>query len=172
MKITDHFTTEELGNVPAQYAANQRRLAELLEILRRLLGDRRFLKVSGYRTPTANEVAKGVGNSAHLVGAGADFTPEGLSSFDAAAILLAADKAGKMPRFGEIIFYPFTTGHIHVTLPGFGGNQEWLVKAVESGKYEIMTAEQLARFPRNSGVVITILLVLGAIYVVKRGAKG
>lgn len=166
MKLTDHFSTEELGEVPAQYASNRQRTAELLEGIRSLLGVP--LDVSnGYRPPDKNAKTPGASKtSGHLIAAAADFTPRGVTPFEAATILLAARKAGKMPPFGEIIFYPFSTGHIHITLPNVGGNGEWLVKTAEGG-VTLMTVETLAAFPKSTKTILILLGILGVLALLK-----
>jgi len=56
---------------------NLRRLAVLLERVRRLLGNTPILVSSGYRCPALNAAVGGSRTSAHLAGLAADFTAPG-----------------------------------------------------------------------------------------------
>lgn len=83
--LTPHFSLAEmtasataarrgLNNAPGPDAlANLRRTAELLEDVKRLLGNVPVLVSSGYRSPVVNKLIKGSRNSAHMRGLAADF---------------------------------------------------------------------------------------------------
>lgn len=88
MKLTDHFTLEEMTlsetaarhgieNTPdAATIDNLRRLCALLEQLRSLVGQP-VLITSGYRSPALNTLIGGARNSVHCLGLAADlFVPE------------------------------------------------------------------------------------------------
>ena len=63
-----------LRNVPlASQVANLKRVANLLEQVRTLLGDKPLIISSGFRTPAINKLVGGSTNSAHMQGLAADF---------------------------------------------------------------------------------------------------
>ena len=64
--------------VPKIYRANVRALCQQLEIVRRILGNRRIKIVSGWRSVWWNQRLGGYEFSAHKEGLAADFTVEGL----------------------------------------------------------------------------------------------
>lgn len=88
MLLTPHFhltefTTSQtaarskIDNTPTgDVLENLKRTAEMLEVVRGLLGCP-ILISSGYRSPALNRAVGGVWNSAHVVGKAADFTAPG-----------------------------------------------------------------------------------------------
>jgi hypothetical protein len=84
-QLSPHFTLAEmtvsqvaaragLANVPPSAAvANLRRVANLLETVRIVLGGKPIIVTSGYRSPSVNKLVGGAPNSAHLDGRAADF---------------------------------------------------------------------------------------------------
>jgi zinc D-Ala-D-Ala carboxypeptidase len=90
-KLTEHFTLEEfthsqtaarknIPNAPAfgsPERANLQRLADTMEKVRGILGDKPVLISSGYRSPKVNAAIGGSKNSAHMRGLAADFTCPG-----------------------------------------------------------------------------------------------
>lgn len=92
MKLTEHFTLEELtvsqeaarrriNNTPgAQTIENLRYLAEQLEEVRHVLGNRPIIVSSGYRCATLNAAVGSKPTSAHVKGLAADFTCPGFGS--------------------------------------------------------------------------------------------
>lgn len=91
MNLTPHFSMEELtfsstaqrlginNTPPASVVPNLTILANGLEQVRKLMGDRPIHIDSGYRCPVLNHAVGGAVNSAHLFGWAADFicTPYG-----------------------------------------------------------------------------------------------
>lgn len=89
MQLTGNFALSEFelsqtaarhgldNTAPPELIPNLRRLAALLEVARRLLGDRAIVISSGYRSPTVNALVGGSPNSAHMDGRAADFTCPG-----------------------------------------------------------------------------------------------
>jgi len=145
--LTPHFTDVELGAIGAPVAvqSNLTRLAGLLESFRQVWGVP--VKVdSGYRSAEHNAAVGGVETSQHLDGTAADVVPLGLSLYEAAAKVDAAERVGALAPYGQLIFYPYTTGHVHVSLPTRGKVREKLVKlGGETGGYAKLN---LGTFPR------------------------
>ena len=88
MKLTEHFTLEELtytdhrqfDNTPdEEQAANLRRLARLLEDVRRLFNDKPILINSAFRSKAINDAVGSKATSQHRRGCAADFRIPGLS---------------------------------------------------------------------------------------------
>ena len=76
-EFTHSQTATRLGlrNEPlSAELANLRRLADVLEDVRRALGGVPIIISSGYRSPAVNNAVGGARNSAHLTGRAADFT--------------------------------------------------------------------------------------------------
>ncbi len=85
MKITEHFTLEELSfseaaarlgldNTPMQAViTNLGLVAAVMEGIRTLLGDRPIVVHSGYRSAEVNQAVGGVATSAHCRGLACDF---------------------------------------------------------------------------------------------------
>jgi hypothetical protein len=83
--LTPHFTLEELtfsstacrlqipNDPPSVVIDHLKRVAEGLEQVRSLLGDRPIHIDSGYRSPALNRAVCGAASSAHLEGYAADF---------------------------------------------------------------------------------------------------
>lgn len=104
--LSRHFTLDELivsqaaarrgiDNTPApEIVRNLRRLAVLLERVRRLLGGTPILVSSGYRCPGLNAAVGGSKTSAHMAGLAADFTAPGYGNvYQVARKISASDIA-------------------------------------------------------------------------------
>lgn len=83
-RLSEHFTLDELlknsgeHSVPDHVLTNARRTAEVLEAIRRQLGDVPIIVSSWYRPPAKNADTLGAArNSAHLSGYGVDFVVPG-----------------------------------------------------------------------------------------------
>jgi zinc D-Ala-D-Ala carboxypeptidase len=79
-KLTDNFTLAEMtatshGPNPTTYEVedNLQRLAEVMEKVRVILGNRPIQITSGFRSPPVNAAVGGAANSAHLTGLACDF---------------------------------------------------------------------------------------------------
>lgn len=88
MKLTEHFTLEELtytdhrqfDNTPDEtQAANLRRLARLLEEVRTLFNNQPILINSAFRSKAVNDAVGSKDTSQHRLGCAADFRIPGLS---------------------------------------------------------------------------------------------
>ncbi len=126
--LTPHFTRAELnynGAPTATVRANLQQLAELLEDVRAALGVP--LRVtSGYRSPATNAATAGASaTSQHLDGSAADVVPVGMP-LDVALRRLVASTV--RARWGQLIAYPVTGGHLHIALPNRQSSGEMLVQ--------------------------------------------
>lgn len=91
MKLSPHFTLEEMtfsqtakrrgiGNVPPQYVIDRIvTVAEKMERVRIICGDRPITVTSGYRSPLLNKTIGSKPTSAHPEGYAVDFRVNGLS---------------------------------------------------------------------------------------------
>ena len=86
--MTEHFSLEELtrtdhrifDNTPdAAALANLHRLAEFLERVRAILGNRVVIITSGYRSKAVNDAVGSKDTSQHRLGLAADFRVPGMS---------------------------------------------------------------------------------------------
>lgn len=94
MNLSEHFTLDELlrnsgeKQVPPHILINARRTAQVLEEVRRQLGDVPIIPTSWYRPPAKNADTLGAArNSAHLSGYGVDFNIPGMTTAQVVAIL-------------------------------------------------------------------------------------
>lgn len=90
MILSPHFTLAELTTTEVRFLAREnyqearaylgslRALAELLERIRTLLGDRPILVNSGYRCPRLNQHIGGAKTSQHMLGEAADIRVPGM----------------------------------------------------------------------------------------------
>jgi hypothetical protein len=101
VKLTDHFTLEELTasqtavrqgipNAPSPVVVdNLRRLAATLEKVRAIVGP--VAVSSGYRSPLLNKAVGGAKDSAHTLGLAADITGKGWSPQQLAVAIRDSD---------------------------------------------------------------------------------
>ncbi len=139
-----HFTLAEFtaksDRVPdAIEQQKAARLSQLCEVIRHALGDAPLVVTSWLRGADRQ--------SAHLTGDAVDVRPRRDWSqrdiFDAVTTGLQA--AGV--DWGELIFYPFSDWHIHVTLYPVGGNHEVLIANATETAYATPTAGLIAELP-------------------------
>lgn len=177
--LAPHFSLEELnphGNpLSASELANLRALAQLLERMRAAVGVP-FTVDSGHRTAAQNRAAGGVATSEHLTGAAADVVPVGLSRADASRRIQAAARAGAFGAFGQIIVYPYTTGHVHVSLADGRNDGQVLVKLAEGGYRELFRVavdamKGAALKAASHPSALLVLLALAAVFILTRGEK-
>jgi len=88
VKLSEHFSLEELtrtdhrslDNTPdADALANLQRLAEFLEQVREVLGDKMVMITSGYRSAAVNAACGSRESSQHRVGCAADIRVPGMT---------------------------------------------------------------------------------------------
>lgn len=90
MKLSEHFTLEEMSITQVRDVDNEPRGASLLDALkdtamrmeavRALLGAKPVLVTSGYRSPFVNKIVGGSPSSAHMSGRAVDFICPGFGS--------------------------------------------------------------------------------------------
>jgi len=160
--MTPHFTARELNveGAPTAVRVNAQRVAELLERVRAALGNKPVTVTSGYRPPARNAAAGGASTSQHLDGSAADFKVAGYGRAELARALEAAAAAGKLGEFGQLIVYPYTTGHAHISLPRAGKrNGEVLRKLVGEG-YQLADVVAFATKAAPSALVLLALAIV------------
>ncbi len=143
MKISDHFTLEELSFSEAavrlgldntstpNVITNLGLVAAVMETIRTLLGDRPIVVHSGYRAPEVNEAVGGVATSAHCFGLACDFAcPEFGTIYEVALAILKSDLA-----YDQLIL---EYGWVHVGLAqeGLLSRREALTKRSPWAAYE------------------------------------
>ncbi len=143
MKITEHFTLEELSfseaaarlgldNTPMQAViTNLGLVAAVMERIRTLLGDRPIVVHSGYRSAEVNQAVGGVATSAHCRGMACDFVcPAFGTPAEVALAILRSDI-----EYDQLIL---EYGWVHVGLAqqGLLSRREALTKRSPSAAYE------------------------------------
>lgn len=174
-----HFSAAEIGaassaSIPSAYEANAFRTLQGLEAFRALLGVPLHL-TSFYRTPDHNALIGGSETSDHMLALAADVVPIGASLVQVASRILAAEASGKMPPVDQVIFYPFTTGHLHL---GFGARMrgELLVrladKDVPDAAHPYRPLVNLAQVRLDGPSAVTLALgMFAALVVAKLGGN-
>lgn len=165
--LSPHFRTEEFEKatdpVPAEYKGNLVRLANLLEGFREVVGVP-FRITSGYRSPARNAAVGGADSSQHTTAEAADFQPVGISLWTFQKRVKAASS---LPEFGQLIYYPFTTGHVHLSLPQTGKKRNQVLVKLAEGGYANLSDLLLGKFPGAAGS-IGVILILVALFLVFR----
>lgn len=137
MKLTEHFTLEELTrtdtgikNTPLKSEIdNLQVLANGLESIRKVI-NKPIVISSGFRCKALNRAVGGVDTSAHVLGYAADFTVSGLTNKD---ICEAIIKAGI--KFDQLIDENKNGRQwVHISFDPFM-RMEWLIYS--NGKYEV-----------------------------------
>lgn len=122
MKITPNFDSREFdtpGNPwPDGYDANRAALADLLQWLRDLAGCPGRI-TSASRSKLHNDAVGGTEDSQHMKQEAVDVVFLLCPIRTLAERVLASVRAGKAPKFGQIIFYA-DKGHVHVSLATLG----------------------------------------------------
>jgi hypothetical protein len=160
-----HFTLEEFARksdrgpdaIEQQKAAC---LSQLLEIVRHALGDVPLVVTSWIRSDKPA--------SAHYTGDAVDVRPrrDWSQRQIVDAVTDGLRRAGV--QWGELIFYPFSDWHIHLTLYPVGGRDEILVADREEQAYAALTPAVLDTIPTTpapfppSQVGAIVVVALGA----------
>ena len=89
LTVTDH---REFTNEPNDLEKNNlKRLAELLEQVKRLLGDKPIMVNSGFRSKQVNDAVGSSDRSQHRVGAACDFRVPGMTPNEVVKAVIASD---------------------------------------------------------------------------------
>jgi uncharacterized protein YcbK (DUF882 family) len=137
--ISEHFTLAELtrtgtglSNVPdAESRAKLQILCdELLEPIRRILGNKPIRVNSGFRSPEVNKKIGGAKRSQHMKGEAADIVPA-IPAEEAIRLLYGAFKKGDLKNVGQIIVYK--SGFLHVSIQGAGRPQGEFLRSEANG---------------------------------------
>lgn len=173
--VTPHFTAYELGadkpEATDAIVANLRQVAEWMEVARRIIrreigvtsesdprGKFKMGRRSGFRTPLENLAVGGSPTSDHLRGLSADWTVIDVSLRHSYDILSAAVKRGELPRFDQLILYPYD-GHLHIGL-GSQMRGEYRIQLAEGGKYLVLTADLINKLP---GTIVAAVTAVGSV---------
>jgi len=143
MKITEHFTLEELSfseaaarlgldNTPMQAViTNLGLVAAVMEGIRTLLGDRPIVVHSAYRSAEVNQAVGGVATSAHCRGLACDFV---CSAFGTPAEVALAILRSDIEYDQLILEYGWV--HVGLAQQGLLSRREALTKRSPSAAYE------------------------------------
>ena len=161
-----HFTLEEFRRASdrAPDAIEQQKaacLSQLLEIVRHALGDAPVVVTSWLRPLDLD--------SAHRTGDAVDVRPRRDWSQRQIVDAVTAGLRAAGVHWGELIFYPFSDWHIHLTLYPVGGRDEILVADREERVYSALTPAVLdtipttpAPFPPSQvGTIVVVALGTG-----------
>jgi len=142
------------------------RLSLLLQIARHALGDVPLVITSWLRKTDAG--------SAHGTGDGVDFRPpRTLSQRDIFDRVTTAFRDSGV-QWGELIFYPFSDWHVHVTLYPVGGFRQVLLADAAEEKYQAPNAVLVAAIstapapfpPSQAAGAAAVVLGVGLVAVV------
>lgn len=137
MKLSPHFTREEFefsqtairlgidNTIPPELMDNAKRMAETMEYVRTVLGNRPIRVSSGYRVPALNKAIGGSKTSAHMKALACDFTCTSYGSvFETAEVLAAIlEDYDQLIYEGTWIHLGLSVGHprreiLTATFPG------------------------------------------------------
>ena len=99
-QLTEHFTLEELthtdhrefSNEPNDFEKNNlKRLAELLEQIKRLLGGKPIMVNSAFRSKQVNDAVGSKDTSQHRIGCAADIRVPGMTPDEVVKAVIASD---------------------------------------------------------------------------------
>ena len=137
MQLTPHFSLAELtvsswakangvSNTPTtdDEWRNIRHLAQQLELVRSLLGDKPIIVTSAFRNHRVNTAAGGVANSAHRLALAADFTCPGFGNVTAVCKAIAASPLD----FDQLIWEYGRWVHLGFKAPGPKQRRQLLTK--------------------------------------------
>jgi zinc D-Ala-D-Ala carboxypeptidase len=143
--LAPHFSAAELGadlpDIPAAALSNLYVTAQWLEKVRALFGAPVIID-SGWRSWAHNTETGGSPTSDHPNGLAADFKVQGFTAYEVYQRLQAAQAAGTLPAFDQLIWYALDD-HIHVGL-GAQMRHEILFKTAE-GSYIALIGAAVTR---------------------------
>jgi len=124
--LSPHFTLDEflvsqtasregIDNTPTpEHKENLKRTAEVMESVRRLLGDQPITVLSGYRSVALNDAVGGSATSAHCFGLACDFTCPGFGTPHEICLFLAEHV--ELLDIDQLIDEYPPTGWVHIGL--------------------------------------------------------
>lgn len=117
-----------LANVPDPLAVkNLYRVAQMMEEVRKLLGNKAIFISSGYRSPAVNRAVGGSRNSDHMRGEACDFVCRGFGTPLQVARKIAESKI----NFGQLIMeYDW----VHISLPDGTGDRHIMTARFVNGE--------------------------------------
>jgi hypothetical protein len=168
-RLTSHFTLEEFQQasdvaLTADEHDNAVLLAIKLEGARRALGDQPLVVTSFVRAADAG--------SQHRNGEAVDVRPpRTLTQRQIYDALTAAAAVGALGEFGQLIFYPFSDLHVHVSLPGATRRNEVLIADADEAHYAPPSPALIASIPGSVLGAGALLLAAGVyLWLRTRGA--
>lgn len=164
MKLTEHFSAEEIGwaQIPADVRPNALATLALLETFRRVVGSR-VQVTSLWRSGDRNAAVGGVPASQHLDATAADVTTLDVPYDE--AWRRARESVELRQAMGQLIGYAGRS-HFHIALPVRGKRGEVLWQS--GGEYAVVSpslgAPDLLRFiPADRRALVAALAVAGIV---------
>jgi hypothetical protein len=119
--LASEFIDASAGAWPNSVNVNTQALANHLQVIRRLRGNRPLVITDYYRPGDDGQ---------HGNGSAVDFRDPERDPMAAGAVIVAAQRRGELPDFGQLILYPHTDQHVHYSLANraSGKKNEVLVK--------------------------------------------
>ena len=155
--LSDHLTVEEVNAASSwpmsnQAAANIPDLATQFEAIRAAGGSAPITLTSFYRSAVKNLIVGGASNSDHLTGEAWDGVPQGVDLETWARSVIGAINAGSTPAVGQLIIYPYSDGHVHVSFAGARGKlNEFYVEVAGSGPNRYAPWDGVSALPQWTG---------------------
>lgn len=143
MNISEHFTLEEfcfsetasrlgLDNTPTPgVVTNLKSVAQAMESVRTLLGNRPILVHSGYRSPVVNLAVGGAELSAHCAGLACDFVCPGFGGPTDVALMISRSHI----EYDQLIL-EYGWVHLAVAAQGRAPRREVLTKRLQTASFE------------------------------------
>ncbi len=143
MNISEHFSLEEfcfsetasrlgLDNTPTLRAVtNLKSVAQAMESVRTLLGNRPILVHSGYRSPVVNLAVGGAEMSAHCAGLACDFVCPGFGTPTDVALMISRSHV----EYDQLIL-EYGWVHLAVAAQGRAPRREVLTKYSPAASFE------------------------------------
>ena len=140
---------------------NARELARKAEVIRREMDGVRLFMSSFVRV--GSEGQHGNGTAGDFEFEAGHFTQRTL--YDRVSALA---RAGGIGPFGQLIFYPFSDDHLHISL---GTKREILIASADEKHYEPPTPALVAQIPGSVVLTAGGLLLVGAAFILLQGKR-
>lgn len=126
LKLSENFSLKEFNckcgcAMPVQVLAKVKELVIQLEVIRKIVGNKKMIIVSGYRCASHNNTVGGARHSQHMLGNAADFYVDGLSVSATQKFVLNALAVGTLPPSGLGCYATFT----HYDNRGYNARWFW-----------------------------------------------